>query len=294
MKWLFSTLLLVTAFGAGAADSAMAARGSAEITEVVEAERAFARMAEEKGIRAAFLSFAAEDGVVFDQGPEPAKPAVSAWPAGDGGSLRWWPLYAGIAGSGDLGFTTGPFISENGDRRGYGHYFTVWKRQGDGSWKWVLDHGPPTSEASPSGLGSPVASLPAAHTPKKSRTGSAWAELEAAEAALAQGLAADAHKALPAFLAEDGRVMRAGPQPAIGRTEYLALIASGPTTIMTGRLGGGISKAGDLAYTYGSARWNEGSARLGHYVRVWQRRAEGWKLIVDELIASPPAPPAAG
>jgi ketosteroid isomerase-like protein len=89
--------------------------------------------------------------------------------------------------------------------------------------------------------------------------------------------------------------MRVGPQPAIGRSAYLALIAEGPATIRTARLGGGISKAGDLAYTYGSAQWDkEGSARSGHYVRIWQRRASGWTLVVDELIASPPARPAGG
>ena len=40
-------------------------------------------------------------------------------------------------------------------------------------------------------------------------------------------------------------------------------------------LGGGASKAGDLAWTYGDARWTGGR---GHYVRIWQRRGGAWKI----------------
>jgi ketosteroid isomerase-like protein len=56
------------------------------------------------------------------------------------------------------------------------------------------------------------------------------------------------------------------------------------------RTGGAVSRAGDLAYTYGDAQWTrEGTEVRGHYVRVWQRRGGGWKLIVDETTPVPPA-----
>jgi ketosteroid isomerase-like protein len=87
--------------------------------------------------------------------------------------------------------------------------------------------------------------------------------------------------------------MRVGPQPAIGAAAWAPILAAGPERMETAPLGGAASAAGDLAYTYGSARWKEkGAAVEGHYVRIWQRRREGWKLIVDNLIASPPPPPA--
>lgn len=269
--------------------SAAAAAPRADVAEVVEAERAFARAAQEEGVGAAFRRFVAEEGIVFEPDPRPAKPVLAKRPDG-GGSLKWWPVYAGIAASGDLGFTTGPWVAEFGGRKGFGHYFTIWKRGPDGSWRWVLDHGPPTREAPGLGPETPVTSLPAVMPARRRvRIESTWRDLLAVQANLDRELASDARAALPKLLADDGRVMRVGPQPAIGRAAYIAALASGPARIEAAHLGGGISKAGDLAYTYGGARWeNEGVPRTGHYVRLWQWRGEGWKLIVDELIASPP------
>jgi ketosteroid isomerase-like protein len=200
--------------------------------------------------------------------------------------LNWWPAYAGIAVSGDLGFTTGPFVVGKGERKGYGWYFTVWRRQPDGSWRWVLDHGPPTREAAPFAADARVTALPPGRPSSRSK---ALGSLRAAEAHLAAAIAQDARTALPRFLASDGRLMRVGPQPAVGAAAWAPLLAAGPERIETAPLGGEVSEAGDLAYTYGTARWRkEGAPVEGHYVRIWQRRAEGWKLIVDNMIPSPP------
>lgn len=271
------------------ASSAAAAAPPADVAEVVAAERAFARMAATDGVNSAFLHYSAPDGLVFQPGPKLARAALAADPI-PAIKLDWWPAYAGIAASGDLGFTTGPYIVGDGARKGHGWYFTIWRRQGDGSWRWVIDHGPPTREAAPFGPQARVAALPAGR-PSKTK---AFETVEATESRLAAALAADARSALPRFLAADGRLMRVGPQPAIGAAAWAPLLAAGPERIETERLGGAVSAAGDLAYTYGSARWQrDGAAVTGHYVRIWQRREPGWKLIVDNLIASPP-PPAAG
>ncbi|HEX8223521.1 MAG TPA: nuclear transport factor 2 family protein [Allosphingosinicella sp.] len=265
-----------------------AAARPARLNEVVEAERAFARAARTDGAQAAFLRYSAPDGIVFQPGPRPAKQALAANPIPPV-PLDWWPVYAGIAASGDLGFTTGPFVVGADQRKGHGWYFTIWKRQPDGSWRWLLDHGPPTREAAPYGPGSPVTALPPGRPSGKSP---AMRSLRAAEAHLAASLAADARTALPRFLAADGRLMRVGPQPAVGLAAWAPVLAAGPERIEAAPLGGEVSAAGDLAYTYGTARWHKDGAPVsGHYVRIWQRRAEGWRLIVDNMIASPPPPP---
>jgi ketosteroid isomerase-like protein len=270
------------------ATSQAAAAGPARIGEVVEAERAFARAAGTDGVNAAFVRYSAADAIVFRPGPTPAKAALAAHPIPPV-PLSWWPVYAGIAASGDLGFTTGPFVAGSGERKGHGWYFTIWQRQADGSWRWVLDHGPPTREAAPYGPDTPVVALPAGR-----RSGrKAFDGVRTAEAELASALAADARAALPRFLAADGRLMRMGPQPAVGAAAWAPLLAAGPETIETAPLGGSASAAGDLAFTYGTARWQRsGAAVEGHYVRIWQRRAGGWKLIVDNMLPSPPPPPA--
>jgi ketosteroid isomerase-like protein len=278
------TLILAPLFAASLAQAAQP-----DVAEVVGAERAFAGAAQTDGVNAAFLRFSAPDGLVFQPGPTNAKAALAARPIPPG-KLDWWPVYAGIAASGDLGFTTGPFVAGEGERQGHGWYFTIWRRQPDGSWRWVLDHGPPTREAAPHGRGAPVVALPPG---RPSGTANALGSLRAAEAHLAAALAGDARSALPRFLAPDGRLMRVGPQPAVGPAAWAPILAAGPEKLETAPLGGDSSAAGDLAYTYGTARWlKDGARATGHYVRIWQRRADGWRLIVDSLIVDRPPPPA--
>jgi len=254
------------------------------VAPVVEAERAFAAMAREKGTTAAFGTFIAEDGKMFLPGPVRAKPLIEAGKIGFG-PIRWWPVFAGLASSGDLGFTTGPFVAGEGAERHYGFYFTVWQRQPDGRWRWLLDHGSPQRAPPPLGEASPVAAL----RPGVGKAGGAWNAVAAAEAALAAALASDARAGLGAALAADGWLLRSGPPPAVGRAAVAAALAQEPAQVATAPLGGGVSAAGDLAYTYGTAAWTEADGeRHGHYVRIWQRRARGWTLVVDETNAPPP------
>jgi ketosteroid isomerase-like protein len=272
------------------APSLATAAPRADVAEVVAAERAFAAAARADGAHAAFLRYSAPDALVFQPGPRLAKAALEAKPL-PAVPLDWWPAYAGIAASGDLGFTTGPFVVGKGERPGHGWYFTIWRRQPDGSWRWIVDHGPRTREAAPEGTGARVATLPAGRR-APAADADAFGDVKSVEARLAAALAADARAALPRFLAADGRIIRAGPQPAVGAAAWKPLLASGPGRIDTAPLGGAASAAGDLAFTYGTARWrsDKGEAE-GHYVRIWQRRREGWKLIVDNMIAVPPSHP---
>lgn len=271
----------------------LAAAGAprADVGEVVAAERAFASAARTDGANAAFLRYSAPEALVFQPGPKLAKAALQANPI-PAVPLRWWPAYAGIAASGDLGFTTGPFVVGEGERLGHGWYFTIWRRQSDGSWRWIIDHGPRTREAAPDGTGATVAALAPG---RRSPAAKALGDVKSAEARLATWLAVDARAALPRFLAADGRLMRAGPQPAVGAAVWASLLAAGPERIDTAPLGGAASAAGDLAFTYGTARWREGEGELdGHYVRIWQRRRQGWQLIVDNMFAVPTPRPAVG
>ena len=64
-----------------------------------------------------------------------------------------------------------------------------------------------------------------------------------------------------------------------------------PRTMAIGAMeGGGASDAGDMVWTYGPASWvRDGQPRHGHYVRIWQKRPEGWRIVLAQLIAAPPA-----
>jgi ketosteroid isomerase-like protein len=66
-----------------------------------------------------------------------------------GATLVWKPFAADVARSGDLGYTLGTYEARGPDAEGkivtrYGKYCSVWKKQGDGRWKWVVDVGTPS------------------------------------------------------------------------------------------------------------------------------------------------------
>jgi hypothetical protein len=65
----------------------------AALQEIVEAERAFARTCAEKGIRASFLEYFADDGIAFRPGPVRYKEAVKDSPQPDPQlvTLAWEP-----------------------------------------------------------------------------------------------------------------------------------------------------------------------------------------------------------
>ncbi|MER8124725.1 hypothetical protein ABS198_20810, partial [Acinetobacter baumannii] len=90
------------------------------------------------GIKRSFLKHAAPEAILF--APDPVKVAdyFGARPDKPNPPLVWWPVWAGVARSGDLGFTSGPSTF---DGKPNGWFFTVWTRQPDGGWKWVYDGG---------------------------------------------------------------------------------------------------------------------------------------------------------
>lgn len=261
------------------------AASPARVPEVVKVERSFAATAREKGISAAFRIFSAPDALIFNPDPKPGKALLDAAPDRPG-SLVWWPVYAGVAASDDLAFTTGPFIAANGVTRGRGQYFTIWRRQSDGSWRWVLDHGPRSDQESPADGEVTLQLLPVAQRAGASKGN--WMTITQIEARLAAELARDARRALLRRFDRDARLMRNGPQPAVGLAAVKAMLKHEPARLTTRTIGGGVSKAGDLAFTYGDAGWDasEGPKR-GHYVRIWQNRPRGWTLIVDSVIPVP-------
>ncbi|WP_332640193.1 DUF4440 domain-containing protein [Brevundimonas sp.] len=284
-----------------AASPAVAQRPDA--AAVVAAERAFAADAPSMGIAGSFNKWSTPDAILIGGGrilrigeayPDGPRPA-------DEPLLEWWPNFAGISRSGDMGFTTGGV--QVGGRR-TGHYFTVWKHQVDGSWKWIYDGGSGASAADVPGPDSEPVILPFGPEllqvapegrPASSALASrnAMAEVEAREAALARAAATDQRSAHLDAMADNGRLYVAPRPPAIGRAAFAEALSDWPATFRFGPTGGGgASRYGDMVWTYGPADWTtDGQARTGHYVRMWQRQEGGWKIVLAQLIPAPPPPP---
>lgn len=59
-------------------------------------------------------------------------------------SLQWEPDFVEVAASGDLAYTYGRYVLQSKDSTGKisertGVFHTIWKKQADGSWKYVWD-----------------------------------------------------------------------------------------------------------------------------------------------------------
>jgi len=256
----------------------------ADAAPVIAAERAFAERAAQAGIAPSFLEFMTDDAIVLRPDPLLARAVYSGLPQAklpkDGGTLlSWWPSFAGVSRSGDLGFTTGP-ASVNGGPPGL-YYFTVWARQKDGAWKWVFDGGVDGDASKASERGGPAGQLSAGDA-RPLAPDVAMNQVRSAEIALARRARIDTVQAYRPVLAADTRVQGSAMGPASSPDAVERELATRARSIAFGPIGGSASKAGDLAWTYGDARWDGGR---GHYVRIWQRRAGKWTLVFDQIVA---------
>jgi hypothetical protein len=113
-------------------------------THAAEAERAFAAMAQRSGQWTAFRAFAAPDAIMM--APEKVNAQAFLAPLKDPPrAVMWWPARAITSCDGTLAISTGPWIRDGG--KATGTFTTVWQRQPDGGWKWLLDHGRDTPRA---------------------------------------------------------------------------------------------------------------------------------------------------
>jgi len=104
---------------------------------VVAAELAFAREAQEKGQWTAFAKFADDDAVMF----VPQAVRAKDWLKGRANpvnAVRWQPHQVWSSCDGTLAVTKGAWQRADGS---VGYFTTVWKRQRDGNYEWVMDQG---------------------------------------------------------------------------------------------------------------------------------------------------------
>jgi ketosteroid isomerase-like protein len=143
---ILAALLVAAAAAAPVTASAPDPSGTAaEFDAISKAERDFAAMSLKEGLKKSFLAYAAPDGVIFRPTAVPAVATLQKDPDRDGGqTLDWWPAMGTISRSHDLALSVGPWVLDapgapSQARRRYGYYATVWRKQPDGSWKFVID-----------------------------------------------------------------------------------------------------------------------------------------------------------
>jgi ketosteroid isomerase-like protein len=139
--------------------------------EVAAMEDAFCAMAKEKGLNAAFSYFAAPDVAFVDTDPRkfrgPAAVQERMGPDQPGVALTWSAYYTDVSDDGTLGYNYGRYDYRRTGPDGKeivrgGWFLTIWKRQPDGTWRYVMDNGAPDRPAPPAPPAAPAAPAPAA------------------------------------------------------------------------------------------------------------------------------------
>lgn len=262
------------------------AQGQSALQDMVKTEQAFSKMAQDKSIRDAFMTYIADDGLLFRPGAVNGKKWMIEHPVPPSDKrpvLVWQPSHAGMSASGDMGFTTGPWEGKpdvNEEKTlNFGHFVTVWKKQADGTWRFVVDLGISHPQS-----GGPLMLWEPRETSKKEKfkpvpRASALKSLldrdQAYEvAALSNGLA----KAFTDHASPDVRLYRADNLPFIGREASSAELAKTTGQIKWSTLGGDVSQAADLGYTHGIY---EAANERGSYVRIWKKEGGQWRIVMD-------------
>ena len=261
----------------------------AEYQSLINAERAFSKKSMDSNAREAFLAFIADDGVLFTPDPVPGKEAWQKRPAPDY-KLEWWPTYSDISRSADLGWNTGPYVLSLKDgKKLYGYFSTVWRKQADGTWRFVTDLGASMPDAPKRGV------EPGPLDPAKLEKFDVPADPKEAEGALLdadRALGVETEKGLEEtykpILAEDVRLMRQEHAPFVGKVAAALRLSEEKGTFTSKPIGGGSAKAGDLGYVYGSYERKGGKPESGSYVRIWKREpGDSWKLALEVLNPRP-------
>jgi ketosteroid isomerase-like protein len=262
---------------------------------MVDTERAFARMSEEKGTRPAFMAFIAPDGILFRPKAVKGKQFMldhPVPPAEKRDLLSWAPSFAEVSRAGDMGYTFGPWQYKS-DIRGarpvaWGHFVTIWKKQADGSWKFAVDLG--ISHPEP-----PATALPMAASKKQTRPGKSFVsnELERAKLVAVErsfsndSLSRGAQKAFLSHASPDVYVFREDKMPFTGRAQVPTAIPVGLFKWSWEPEGWDVSSSGDLGYSYGTyvLQSSPSQTETGNYFRIWKKQGGVWRVVVD--VANP-------
>jgi ketosteroid isomerase-like protein len=115
---------------------------------LLQTDREFSEMSRKEGMFVAFLAYIAEDGVILRDNSYPEQGKEKLQSRFDGRSdtsfvLTWEPLFEKIAESGEIGYTYGTHtnLDKASGTVTKGTYVTIWLKQPDGSWKYILDSG---------------------------------------------------------------------------------------------------------------------------------------------------------
>ena len=278
-------LILAATIVSGFSLSAMAQQPKVEVATVVKAEEDFNKVVDKKGIKGGFLSVADFEGIVFK--PQAVKisefySTIDKQP----GKLTSIPKFARISANGDLGFTAGPYVYQNGktdDDKVFGEYVSVWRRDSENKMKLLINLGiqhPESDSESPVDFKEPDLSKQKAAS-KDPFNGKNI--ILATDKTFNQSLTYSSAAAYKEFLSPEGHYYFPGFEPMTGPDKILKFLDNEGVSISAETVNGGRSSSNDLAYSYGKARIKKGNIVNNYnYVRIWEIDAtHKWNMLLE-------------
>lgn len=267
------------------------AQESFSLNSLIRNEYAFAKRAGEVGTRQAFLDFIADDGILFRPLPVNGKQYLMANNKPSSSILIWYPSHAKISRGGDLGFTTGPWEwkrdKDDSSAVAFGNFCTVWQRQSNGEWKFVIDFG--NSNDKPFTKEEPL-KYEDRSTNEKQRLIKGQRRLKPEELILLDKKFSEMTSKIGAantydkFTNKESEILRNGKFSIVGKSRILEYINPEKKHYLFKPAGGKISSSKDLGFTYGELTVaNEGNnaAESYNYMRVWGKEKNRWILLAE-------------
>ena len=258
---------------------------SVQVSTVIDAEHAFKKLVERKGIKEAFLSVADPEGIVFK--PEAIKitdfyNSIDKQP----GTLSWEPKFARISANGDLAFTAGPYTYQNGkseDDKVYGDYVSIWRTDVDGKMKLLVDLGIQHPESENQELTDFKEPDTAKHTTPSKDPFNGRSVIIGTDKVFNHALTLSALATYKEFLSPEARFYFPGFEPITGQDKIMKFLDNEAINITAETINVGRATSNDLAYSYGRARIKKGEIVSNYnYVRIWEiDQNHKWNVVLE-------------
>lgn len=269
MLFLFNTFLVFAQTG--------------DLQNMIKHEYAFAEKAAKSSTRDAFIAFIADEGIMFRPHPVNGKEFMEKSKP-NGGWLIWYPERASISLSGDIGYTTGPasYRKEKGDSNDiwFGNYLSVWRKQKDNSWKFLIDYGisnlKPVTRINKLAINHnelinyyPLTELGDRNNIKMLEDNFSKLNFDLRNKKYFSG----------------SRLLIEGLYPIDGETSIVNFLSGKvKDNLKYNFLDGEISSTNDFAYSYGTVKYYDLTNNVEkeeYFMRVWQKQKSDWKITVE-------------
>jgi len=257
-----------------------------DLQEMFDTEKAFERVAAEKGVRSAYLEFLADDATIFR--PDAVK-GKEFWKARQDFESRIvrTPVYSDISSNGLLGYTTGSWALYTKKRpetpSEFGQFVTIWEKKPDGKFRASVDIGishddPPPAEAS-----------------DIVRTGKArdtnlrgWSAADPSMNFLRMSMSGKAAAgAYDKFAADGIRLLRDGEPPIVGKKNVVRETKNYKSLDFPKKVA--LFQSADMAYVWNPCVYsnnNEGTER-GNCLQIWKLSDEKWSIVLGVFARLP-------